>query len=259
MGKRTSGACSGSSKRFAKDGCKDASAPAITPGSTPQFFQGAKQTLLCFDDIDDVEITDKYDPTYSRSTHEYNLSQEVVIKEPVFGKGTMQEELTDTMRAMLIDWLVTVVEEYSLSGGTLHHAVQLIDRCLRLLPIKSQSFQLVGCACLLIAAKLDEVQPPLTSHLVNISDNAFSIGAIVQMEQTLLNLLDFNIVIPTRMTFSARFALAAQLIAREKSFLHFILELTLLDYTMNRFVPSLVTAGTHTPHDTTLHTAQLSI
>lgn len=213
---------------------------------TPPSLHAPKQTAtaaLSFDDIDIVEISDKYDPTYGRSIHDYNRTQEVVIRDSVFGKGKVQEELNDTMRIMLIDWLVTVVDEYSLSNATLHLSVQLIDRCLRLIPIKSQNFQLVGCACLLISSKLDDVQPPLTSHLVNISDNAFNIAAIVQMEQTLLNLLDFNIVTPTRMSFRQRFSLAADMIPREESFLNFILELTLLDFNINWFMSSLVTAG----------------
>ncbi len=34
------------------------------------------------------------------------------------------------MRAVLIDWLIEVAEEYKIASVTLHTAVALVDRCL---------------------------------------------------------------------------------------------------------------------------------
>ena len=50
------------------------------------------------------------------------------------------------MRAILIDWLVEVAEEYRLVPETLHLAVNYIDRFLSYVPVARSKLQLVGVA-----------------------------------------------------------------------------------------------------------------
>ena len=63
-----------------------------------------------------------------------------------------QREINVGMRAMLIDWLVDVRQEFELSHETLYITVSLIDRFLSLMHVTRARLQLVGVACLLVAA-----------------------------------------------------------------------------------------------------------
>lgn len=62
------------------------------------------------------------------------------------------KEMTPRMRAILVDWLVELVEEYHLSNETLHLTVCYLDRFLALHTVPRTELQLVGIACCLIAS-----------------------------------------------------------------------------------------------------------
>ena len=64
----------------------------------------------------------------------------------------VQTDITPEMRAIMVDWLVEVAQEYRLTPLTLHLCVKFIDRCLRMMPMARSKLQLLGCACMLIAA-----------------------------------------------------------------------------------------------------------
>jgi len=56
------------------------------------------------------------------------------------------------MRSILVDWLVEVAEEYRLHTETLFLAVNYIDRFLSFMSVQRAKLQLVGTACMFIAA-----------------------------------------------------------------------------------------------------------
>ncbi|KAI5006175.1 hypothetical protein ZWY2020_033418 [Hordeum vulgare] len=66
---------------------------------------------------------------------------------------TIQKDVNPSMRAILIDWLVEVAEEYRLVPDTLYLTVNYIDRYLSGNEINRQRLQLLGVACMLIAAR----------------------------------------------------------------------------------------------------------
>ncbi len=65
---------------------------------------------------------------------------------------TKQPDITFSMRSILVDWLVEVGEEYKLKNATLHLAVNYIDRFLSFMSVQRGKLQLVGTACMFIAA-----------------------------------------------------------------------------------------------------------
>lgn len=72
---------------------------------------------------------------------------------PRLGYLEKHPEITNGMRAILVDWLVKVVQEYRLRSETLHLAVNYLDRFLSCTAhVKLGKLQLVGTAALLIAA-----------------------------------------------------------------------------------------------------------
>ena len=72
--------------------------------------------------------------------------------------GSLQREITEGMRAILVDWLIDVTDEYLIQTSTLFLTVHLIDKVICRIPVQKNRFQLIGCACLLIASKMEEVQ-----------------------------------------------------------------------------------------------------
>ncbi|PWZ10586.1 Cyclin-A1-1 [Zea mays] len=86
---------------------------------------------------------------------------------------TIQKDVNPSMRAILIDWLVEVAEEYRLAPDTLYLTVNYIDRYLSGNEINRQRLQLLGVACMLIAAKYEEICAPQVEEFCYITDNTY--------------------------------------------------------------------------------------
>lgn len=63
-----------------------------------------------------------------------------------------QPDINDSMRSILVDWLVEVSEEYRLHTETLHLAVHYIDRFLSYMSVVRAKLQLVGTTAMFIAS-----------------------------------------------------------------------------------------------------------
>lgn len=63
-----------------------------------------------------------------------------------------QPEVTKSMRAILVDWLVEVAEEYKLQTETLYLAVSFIDRFLSVMSVVKGKLQLLGTTAMFVAA-----------------------------------------------------------------------------------------------------------
>ena len=77
-----------------------------------------------------------------------------------------QPQVTAAMRAILVDWLVEVQQNYELHHETLYLAVKLIDRFLERKPIQKDRLQLLGTTAVLVASKY-EVLEMLTCFTVS--------------------------------------------------------------------------------------------
>jgi cyclin A len=65
---------------------------------------------------------------------------------------TVQKEVTNQMREILVDWLVEVTEEFKLVSDTLYLAVSCVDRFLSIRPLNMKHLQLLGVSSILIAS-----------------------------------------------------------------------------------------------------------
>jgi hypothetical protein len=71
---------------------------------------------------------------------------------------THQTEINDEMHTTLVDWLVEVCNDRRIQSATLSLSVHVMDEFLkRVRDVPSHRFQLLGCACLLLSAKLEQV------------------------------------------------------------------------------------------------------
>ncbi|RID40521.1 hypothetical protein BRARA_J00559 [Brassica rapa] len=161
----------------------------------------------------------------------------------------VQNDITPSMRGVLVDWLVEVAEEYKLVSDTLYLTVSYVDRFLSAKPIHRQRLQLVGVSAMLIASrKYEEISPPKVEDFVYITDNTFTRQDVVSMEADILLALQFELGCPTIKTFLRRFTRVAQEDFNESllqiEFLCcYLSELSLLDYTCVKFLPSLLASS----------------
>ncbi|PAN33077.1 hypothetical protein PAHAL_5G535100 [Panicum hallii] len=160
----------------------------------------------------------------------------------------IQKDVNPSMRAILIDWLVEVAEEYRLVPDTLYLTVNYIDRYLSGNEINRQRLQLLGVACMLIAAKYEEICAPQVEEFCYITDNTYFRDEVLEMEASVLNYLKFEMTAPTAKCFLRRFARAAQACDEDPA-LHleflanYIAELSLLEYSLLSYPPSLIAAS----------------
>lgn len=71
---------------------------------------------------------------------------------PKPGYMKKQQDITSSMRSILVDWLVEVSEEYKLHRETLFLAVNYIDRFLSQMSVQRSKLQLVGAASMFLAS-----------------------------------------------------------------------------------------------------------
>jgi cyclin B len=81
-----------------------------------------------------------------------------------------QDDITEKMRAILIDWLIDVHAKFKLEANTLFMAANIIDRFLSKERISRKQLQLAGVAAMLIACKFEEIYAPEVRDFVYISD-----------------------------------------------------------------------------------------
>ena len=67
-----------------------------------------------------------------------------------------------------------------------------------------KQLQLVGCACMLLAAKYEEIYPPSVEDFVNVSDKTYTDSQVRDMELKCLEALDYHLNVATVMTFLPR-------------------------------------------------------
>ncbi|CAL4906804.1 unnamed protein product [Urochloa decumbens] len=160
---------------------------------------------------------------------------------------TIQKDLSPSMRAILIDWLVEVAEEYRLVPDTLYLTVNYIDRYLSGNKISRQRLQLLGVACMLIAAKREEICAPQVEEFCYITDNTYFREEVLEMEASVLNCLKFETSVPTAKCYLRRFIRAAQACDEDPAYIEvlasYITELSLLEYSLLCYPPSQIAAS----------------
>ena len=108
-------------------------------------------------------------------------------------------DVSPTLRATLVDWLMEVVVEYAMCRFTLHRGIVLLDQflCCATSEIDSSRLQLVGCSCLLIASKFEEVHGVSVNDLCCVSDHIYNREQIIDMESLILADIGWDLCQPT--------------------------------------------------------------
>ncbi|XP_037538740.1 G2/mitotic-specific cyclin-B3 [Nematolebias whitei] len=178
-------------------------APPPAAQKTPVHLQ--RQLIPEEFDIDSDNSEDCYlCPEYAKDVFDYLKQREE--KFVLSNYMSKQPSLNPEMRAILIDWLVEVQENFELYHETLYMAVKMTDHYLSKTPIQRELLQLVGSTAMLLASKFEERTPPCVDDFLYICDDAYKKEELISMEASILQALSFDINIPVPYRFLRRYA-----------------------------------------------------
>lgn len=180
---------------------------------------------------------------YAAEIHTYLREMEVKTR-PKAGYMKKQPDITNSMRAILVDWLVEVGEEYKLQNETLYLAVNYIDRFLSSMSVLRGKLQLVGTAAMLLASKFEEIYPPEVAEFVYITDDTYTKKQVLRMEHLVLKVLSFDLAAPTINQFLTQYFLNQSVNKQVESLAMYLGELSLVDSDpFLKYLPSQIAAA----------------
>ncbi|KAK1371165.1 Cyclin-A1-1 like [Heracleum sosnowskyi] len=199
-------------------------------------------------DVDENSMDPQLCATLACDIYKHLRASEVKKRPSTDFMETVQKDINASMRAILVDWLVEVAEEYKLVPETLYLTVNYVDRYLSGNSMDRQKLQLLGVACMMIASKYEEICPPQVEEFCYITDNTYFKDEVLEMESTVLNFLRFEMTAATAKCFLRRFVRVAQAVTEAPAMqlecmTNYLAELTLLEYHMLRYAPSMVAAS----------------
>jgi len=163
-----------------------------------------------------------------------------------------QPEINAKMRAVLINWLIEVHYRFGLMPETLYLTTNLLDRYLATQLVSRSNYQLVGATAMLLASKYEEIWAPEMNDFLDILENKFERKHVLVMEKAMLNKLKFHLTVPTPYVFLVRFLKAAASDEEMENLVFFLMELSLMQYVMIKFPPSMLAAAA-------VYTAQITL
>ncbi|XP_071425877.1 G2/mitotic-specific cyclin-B3 isoform X1 [Pithys albifrons albifrons] len=201
-----------------------------------------RQIPAAVEDIDKEQLNDPYaNAEYAKDIFEYMREREEKFILPDYMEK--QPDITGDMRAILVDWMVEVQENFELNHETLYLAVKLVDHYLVEVVTMRDKLQLIGSTAILIASKFEERCPPCVDDFLYICDDAYKREELLAMEISILSTLKFDINIPIPYRFLRRFAKCARATMETLTLARFICEMTLQEYDYARESPSKLAAS----------------
>uniref|UniRef100_A0A672S1W9 G2/mitotic-specific cyclin-B3-like n=1 Tax=Sinocyclocheilus grahami TaxID=75366 RepID=A0A672S1W9_SINGR len=184
-------------------------------------------------DIDSEHLSDStHTAEYAKDIFDYlKRREETFVLQDYMAD---QPNLNSNMRAILVDWLVEVQENFELNHETLYLAVKMTDHYLAVSQAKRESLQLIGSTAMLIASKFEERAPPCVDDFLYICDDAYKRSQLITMEISILQALNFDINIPVPYRFLRRYAKCVNAGMDTLTLARYICELSLLEM---EFVP----------------------
>lgn len=154
-----------------------------------------------------------------------------------------QPELNIYMRMIAISWLSEVATSFKLMPESLQSAISMVDRFISLYIVGKDNLQLVIIAALFIASKMEEIFPPSLSSFVYVSADTYTDKQIRDMEQAIINGLEFKLRGPLPIDFLRRFSSVANFDYHRHNMSKYIIELCQTDYQSISLLPSQLAAG----------------
>ena len=149
-------------------------------------------------------------------------------------------------RTCLIDSLIDLQKIFNFNERTLFITVQLFDRFLttsiinHLSKIEEEDLDIILTTSLLIASKIEEsILYKLTDYLGILSDK-YTTNNIIEMEDKILGVINFNVVVPTMLDFFEVFSEKCKLNTIQRNKGLFLLNIVLLDINLSQISASVI-------------------
>ena len=153
-----------------------------------------------------------------------------------------QNEIKDSMRMRLINWLIKVHSKFKLSPESIFLTVSILDRFLSKTRIIRRDLQLVGMMSLMIASKYEDTFPPTLEELEYICGKTYSKNELKNCELKILFDLGFNFTYSTIFHFLTKIFNCQNFTEMEKFTANYISEICLLRIEFLFNCPSLIAA-----------------
>ena len=202
----------------------------------------SKETKKLFDyEFESNEEYISFAGEYLNEIYTNLLYDEKKLKfKPNLGYMNIQNDINEQMRAILIDWLIEVHYRFRLKNETLVQTIWIIDTYLSLQQITRAKLQLLGITSLLISCKSQEIYYPQLKEFIDITDGAYIKNELIEMENDVLKILNFNIVSPTSNDFFNIISKAFNFDKKQFYLGKYFLESSLIDYNMIKYSPSVI-------------------
>ncbi|XP_041133008.1 cyclin-F [Polyodon spathula] len=162
---------------------------------------------------------------------------------PKQGMFMLQKGMNDTMRYILVDWLVEVTTMKDFSSLSLHVTVGCVDRYLLLRSVPKARLQLLGIACMVICTRYTSKEILTIREAVWLTDNTYKYEDLVRMMGEVISALEGRIRTPTLLDYGEVLLSLSPLDRRSENLLHYICELSLLYTSLSRYSPARLAAA----------------
>ena len=172
--------------------------------------------------------------------------EEIILPSPNYLAA--QDNISESMRSILVDWLIDVSVHFEVRDETLHLAISYIDRTLTNLRVDRAKLQLVGVTCMKIADVFNErskeyYRQENSIEYAYITADEYTPAQVVAMEKQVLNALGFRLVSPTMLYFLKRYQEAVQVSQETLGLALYLSDLLLLSYASLKFAPSVLASA----------------
>ncbi|XP_058509004.1 cyclin-F [Solea solea] len=145
-----------------------------------------------------------------------------------FSQGLLRRGIKDTMRYILVDWLVEVTTMKDFSSLTLHVTVGCVDRYLALHSVPKARLQLLGIACMVVCTRYISKEILTIREAVWLTDNTYKYEDLVRMMGEVISVLEGKIRSPTLLDYGEVLLSLLPLERRTAYLFSYICELSLL-------------------------------
>ncbi|XP_054615574.1 cyclin-F isoform X2 [Dunckerocampus dactyliophorus] len=143
-------------------------------------------------------------------------------------RGILKRGIKDTMRYILVDWLVEVTTMKDFSSLALHVTVGCVDRYLALRSVPKVRLQLLGIACMVVCTRYISKDILTIREAVWLTDNTYKYEDLVRMMGEVVSVLEGKIRTPTLLDYGEVLLSLLPLERRTTHLFSYICELSLL-------------------------------
>ncbi|CAI5458139.1 unnamed protein product [Closterium sp. Yama58-4] len=223
-------------------GCKE----TIVTSPCPSDARNSSPKSQPARDINDPGVVNKATAVYDTEIWNNLLLKEQQVQSSWGYIGLSQKNLLPDHRRIMVNWLVEFAEEFELQCETLSLGVSILDRVLAEgPPVQTGDLQLLGTACMLVAVKFQESQPPnMVQCCCQAAEGSFTQEQVLQKEFDVLKTIKFDCAMPTVHTFLWHHLKAVDADAKLEQMADYIACSSLLEYDLLKYHPSAISAAT---------------